>query len=349
MSRNPVIRNTGPAKAKDVARIVGVSQSTVSRVLNGSAGNLISEETKRRVIEIASQIGYTPNPFAQALRGKKLHLLGLVVREINDPFFSKLIAELSTQARRMNFNLVLGHAHSDPDEALKITTTFNMRHMDGVLVLGDLKNDQMALDEIVRGKQAVVALCRGSSPTTLNTVNSDNNYGTRILLDHLIQFGHKKIGFIDGGWLGDIRERRETFINYMSERDYHIRPEWVLTETNGAEGGYRAMQALLDLQDSPTAVFASDDTMAIGALKAVFDRGLRVPNDMSIVGYDDIEMAQYICPPLTTIHQPIEEICTQALKIMLNIIDQGELPDSEKVVRILPNLVIRQSTGPIHA
>lgn len=332
---------------KDVAAIVGVSPSTVSRVLNGSDSDLISDRTREAVLKVAQELGYTPNPIASALRGHKSYLLGLIVREIDDPFFSSLIADLSAQARELNYNIVLGHAESDPQTALEVSNVLDTRHTDGVFVLGDLHDDESALQEILQGNRAVVALCRGPSPASLFAVNVDNIAGTELVLKHLWDFGHRRIGFIDGGWLGDIRERRGAYQQFLRRHGITIGRDWIQTESTSAEGGYRAMQRLIDLPEPPTAVFASDDVMAIGALKCIADSGLRVPDDFSIVGFDDIELARFFCPALTTVQQPIQALNQQALSLMLSLIDGEEVDDLDPVVRIPPKLIVRQSTGPV--
>ena len=336
---------TGRATARDVADLVGVSPSTVSRVLNHSTSNLIGEETRNRVLKAAAQLGYTPDPIARALRGKKSNLLGLIVREIDDPFFAHFISELSVQARNLNYHLVLGHAQSDPEEALTMTNVLDTRHTDGVVVLGDLKDDEAALQEMLIGKHAVVAVCRGPSPASLYTVNIDNRAGTYGLLDHLYNLGHRRFGFIDGGWLGDLRERREAFLSYIEEHNLPIQPKWIQAQSNNAEGGYQAMRNLIELSERPTAIFAADDIMAIGALKAVTDAGLRVPDDFSVVGFDDIALARFFCPALTTMRQPIDVMSESVLGMLLELINEPELQQEKVLVRIPPVLVVRQSTG----
>jgi len=344
--RREVQPPTGRVTARDVAARVGVSASTISRVLNNNAGDLISAETRQRVLQAAAELGYTPDPIARALRGKKSHLLGLIVREIADPFFARFISELSVQARQMNYHLVLGHAQSDPEEALTMTNVLDTRHTDGVIVLGDLKNDEAALQQMLQGKHAVVGVCRGPSPASLYTVNTDNYAGTYALLDHLYGLGHRKFGFIDGGWLGDLRERRDAFVRYVDERQLSVRPEWIQAQTNNADGGYRAMQVLLKLKEPPSAVFAADDIMAIGALKAVADASLRVPDDVSIVGFDDIDLGKFLCPSLTTMRQPIDVMSEYVLNLLLELINQPEVHREQTLIRVPPELVIRQSSGP---
>lgn len=341
-----ISRRSGRITARDVAEQAGVSASTVSRVLSGVPTDMISEATRQRVIEAAAQLGYSPDPIARALRGKKSYLLGLIVREIDDPFFARFTAELSRQARALGYHIVLGYAQSDPQEALQMSNVLDTRHTDGVFILGDLKNDEVALAQMVHGAHPVVALCRGPSPASLFTFNTDNEAGARMLLDHLVGLGHRRIAFIDGGWLGDIRERREAYDAYMQEKGFERAPEWIQADTNSPAGGYRAMTRLLALNRPPTAVFAADDLMAFGALKAVVDAGLRVPDDLSVVGFDDIELSEYFCPSLTTVRQPIEAMSQQALRLMLDLINEADTRSTEAVVRIQPELVIRQSTGP---
>lgn len=333
--------------ARDVAELVNVSPSTVSRVLSGAKSDMISEETRQRVHEAAQELGYAPNPIAQALRGKKLRLLGLIVREIADPFFASFIAELSIQAREQNYHIVLGYAQSDPQEALEMTNVLDTRHTAGVFILGDLHNDEAALEEMLKDNHAVVAMCRGPSPVMIYTVNSDNFAGIRIMIDHLYELGHRHIGFIDGGWLGDIRERQQAFVDYLHELNLPTPFKWIQGGANSFHGGYQAMQQLLNLSEQPTAVTASDDVMAIGALKAVSDAGFHVPEDISVAGFDDIEMAQYTYPALTTIRQPIEEISRQALQFMLDLIDNQDTQQEKTIIRIPPELIVRQSTGPV--
>jgi DNA-binding LacI/PurR family transcriptional regulator len=347
IQRNPQIhsRKKRDISANDVAQLAGVSQSTVSRVLNKVQSDLISEETRERVLEAARHLGYTPNPIARALRGKKSCLLGVIVRDIGDPFFASFVAELTSQARRKDYHIVLGHAGSNPEEALEITNILDTRHTDGVFLLGDLKGDESALQEMLRFTHALVALCRGTSPASVYTINTDNFAGTNLVMDHLFKLEHRNIGFLDGGWLGDIRERREAYIAYIKQQGLPFKEEWIQTEKNDSAGGYRAMRKILALSDRPTAVFVSDDMMAIGAMKAVSDVGLHIPDDISVAGFDNVDMSGYCCPALTTVSQPIEEMADRALRLMIQLIDEPDDIPEKKVMRLIPKLIVRQSTG----
>jgi DNA-binding LacI/PurR family transcriptional regulator len=333
------------ATAKDVARLAGVSQSTVSRILSGDSSPFFSEKTRRKVLKVAAELNYSPNPLARALRGKQTQLIGLIMRGINDPFLASLVSEISMQARSLGYQVVLGHAQSDPNEVLQISNVLDTRHTDGVIILGDFKEDQAAIREILEGRRAVVAICRGDARAEAVTINSDNQAGMHALLDHLTSLGHRRLAFIDGGWAGDFKERGKVYAQYLDEHHLEIRPEWTVVDSDDPIGGYQAMQRLLSLAERPTAVLASDDIIALGALKAAHDAGLRVPKDISITGFDGIDLTRYVSPGLTTVRQPIEEMSRRALTLLLEII-AGKTLESEQLIRIQPELVVRQSTGP---
>ena len=330
--------------SKDVASLAGVSQSTVSRVLNPKGDSIISEDTAQRVREAAQQLGYSPNPLARALRGDNTNLIGLAVREIGDPFFASLIEILNEQAKEQDYNVVLGHVHSDPSETLKLTRILDMRHVDGLIFIGDSRNDEMALQTVVQENLHAIALCRGRKAASIPTVNCDNEAGMYLLMDHLYDLGHRHMMFIDGGWVGDIRERRVAFLNYPNQEELSL--NWIQSEVNDAGGGYRIMQEILKMVPRPSAVLAADDIMAIGALKAAHDAGLRVPDDISITGFDDITLGQFTCPALTTVHQPIDLISSKAIQLLVDLIEGQVTPEEEMLVEIMPELTIRESTGP---
>jgi LacI family transcriptional regulator len=332
--------------AADVAAATGVSTSTVSRVMNDVEAPFISAKTRLLVRTIAQEMGYTPNPLARALRLRRTHQLGLIVREIADPFFSEFIDSLSSQARDIGYQMILGHAHSDASEGLIMKEVLDARQTDGLFILGDLRDDEPALQEMIRSNPAVVALCRGTALSAVPTINVDNRTGIRLLLDYLYDLGHRCFALIDGGWLGDIRERQNVFLEFIIERDLTMRDEWIWRTTNDAEGGYHAMESLLSLATVPTAVLASDDVMAIGALKAASVRGVRVPRDVSVVGFDDISIARFVSPSLTTVRQPVEAMCSRALEIILGLIDQSLEVEEHLLIQLPPELIVRDSAGP---
>ena len=331
----------------DVAQAAGVSQSTVSRVLSGRQINLIGAATREKVLKVALELGYQPNPIAQALRGSRSNLLGVIVREISDPFFSKLISQLSVRARLCGYHIVLGHAGSDPVEAFELKSYLDMSHTDGVILVGDLKDDEILLNRLIEQGRPVLALCRGPSPALLHTINTDNRLGVSMLMDHLIQLGHRRIGFINGGWLGDIRERLDAYRELITLKHLEFNPQWVQTDINTAQGGYQATSRLLKLTDRPTAIIASDDVMAAGVIRCLVESGIEVPEQMSVTGFDDIDISQFITPTLTTIKQPIEVLNQQAMELMIEMINEPDRYEDQFVRRFTPELIVRGSTGKV--
>lgn len=341
----------GKATISDVAALVGVSASTVSRVLNGGAAQeLISEDTKRRVRDAAAQLGYRPNPIARALKGGQSHLIGLIVRAIADPFFAQVIQEITSYARLRGYQIVLGYIHSDSDEIIQMTSILDTRHIDGVIVLGELReDDEQVLATMLQHSPVVVELCRRQTPSSSVVIRTDNAHGTRLLFNHLVALGHTRIAFLDGSWLGDIEERRQTYLACMQEMGLSIRSSWIQVTNNDLRGGYEGMKRLLALPDPPTAVMAADDSMALGAIKAAHEAGWNVPGDISVVGFDDIDLAHYLTPGLTTVRQPVELLVAKTIDSVIGLITM-DAEDAAMLMnrheRVLPQLVVRHSTMP---
>jgi DNA-binding LacI/PurR family transcriptional regulator len=341
-----------PVTIRDVAQRVGVSESTVSRVVSGAETAIpISDETRERVLEAVQELAYRPHPGAQSLRGQSTRLLGLIVREIEDPFFAQLTEAIGNVAREKGYDLVLGYAKSDPEEALALSEMMlDLRYCDGLFLLGDLKESPKDHTFLARmGKShRLVSVSRGSRQLVGNTpsVGVDNRKGALTALDYLAQLGHRRIGHINAERVGDLQERMEAYTDFMTERFAESRPEYIELDENTYEGGYQATRRLLSSPSPPSAIFATDDTMAIGALSAASDMGLVVPRDVSIVGFDDVAVAAYIRPALTTVRQSIEKIGEEAVKLLLDIVEQKSIPDPLPHLLLEPELVIRGSCGP---
>jgi LacI family repressor for deo operon, udp, cdd, tsx, nupC, and nupG len=336
---------------RDVAQRAGTSESTVSRVLNKTDTTIsISEETRERVIRAAQELDYQPHPLAQALRGKGTHLLGVIVREIDDPFFIELIETISNEATERGYDLVLGYARSDPQQALELSEILDLRHCDGLFLLGDLKespDDRTFLKKMAE-RYLVVSVCRGSGELVNDTVSvsCDNRKGAFAALSYLHKLGHHRIAFVDGSRLADIGERKEAYLEFMASRCGSSCREYIQSDENSYQGGYRATKRLLSLPETPTAIFASDDGMAVGVLKAASDMGYRVPRDVSVIGFDDIKIAAYLQPSLTTVRQPIESIGRQAVDLMLKMVEAKSVPALVPHILMEPELIVRGSCAP---
>ena len=344
--------NYGRATIRDVAEQSGVSQSTVSRVLNGTNTQIpISQETRQRVQRAAEELGYRPHPGARSLSGRGTGLIGIITREINDPFFAELIEVISNVAKEEGYDLVLGNAKREPENALALRDRMlDPRHCDGLLLCGDLREsvaDHTFLDSMGKDHRWV-SVARGSQPLVSKTasVDSDNPKGTLLALEYLAELGHQRIACMNVGRVGDLWERLETYRAFMQERFDGAPEEYVPLTQNSYEGGYTATKSLLSLQVPPTAIFAMDDMMAIGAMGATVDMGWTVPTDLSIVGFDDMQVGAYVRPAVTTVHQPMDEIGRKAVELLLNMIEAKEPCDPCLRLVLEPELIVRESCAP---
>jgi len=330
---------------QDIARAAGVSQSTVSRVLNDAPTSVpIAAETRQRVREMAERLGYRPNPLARGLRGARTNLLGVIVRDIADPFFAMAVDSVSTEALARGYNVVLGSAHSRADEAIALKEVLETRHCDAIMLLGDMRDEPRFLEELRASLTPVVALWHGTELEGVPTVNIDNRSGIVAAMDHLTELGHERIGFIGGRPLGDIRERRQAYLDYLEASGLDSSDAYVRTGVNDPSGGDRAIRSLLNLDEPPTAVVCSTDHLATGVLYAVADLGLRVPDDISVVGFDDIPMAGFTVPPLTTLRMPVSEMTGVAARLAMDELTDEDAADLSSYVAT-SNLVVRESTG----
>lgn len=337
---------------RDVAEQSGVSQSTVSRVLNSRDTQIpISQETRERVQRVAEELGYRPHPGARSLSGRGTGLIGIITREINDPFFAELTDVISNVAKEEGYDLVLGNAKREPENALALRDRMlDPRHCDGLLLCGDLREsaeDHTFLDSMGRDHR-LVSVSRGSQQLVLNTpsVDIDNRKGTFLALDYLAGLGHQRIACLDVGRVGDLWERLEAYREFMQERFGQVAEEYVQPTKNSYKGGYKATKRLLSLPTPPSALFAMDDMMAIGAIGAAVDLGWAVPADLSIVGFDDMKVGAYVRPALTTICQPMEELGRKAVELLLTMIEAEESCDPCPRLVLEPELVVRESCAP---
>jgi DNA-binding LacI/PurR family transcriptional regulator len=331
---------------RQIGKLAGVSDSTVSRIISGSDFRIpIAAGTRERVLKIVAELGYTPNPLARALRGARSAMLGLIVREVGDPFFAVAIAAITAEARQRGYSVVLGDAHSRAEEAATLQAALATQHCDGTILLGDLRDESKLWASLLSSNVPLVGLCQGARTRHIPVVNVDNPEGARLVLDYLYQLGHRRIAFVQGGWIGDGRERERAHRAFMRQQKLSLPPGYVQTSDNDLAGGFAATQALLALAEPPTAIFAASDVVALGVLKAAASRGVRVPEQLSVAGFDDIPMAAYAIPSLTTVRQPIDEMARLAVaRVLDGDAERGGTTSRLSLVR--PTLVARDSCAP---
>lgn len=325
----------------DVAQSAGVSMMTASRALNGRSG--VAQNTKERVLAKARELGYVANMSARSLVGGRMNVLGLVVPDLVTQFVGEVAAGSSEAAEKLGFDLLIyTTSHKVDLESARIKVLKNGL-VDGILavlprnpanILGDLTNS---------GMPVVIIDSRGSS-INLPTIVVENYNGARYAVEHLIALGHKRIGFLAGAEDVEcskdrLRGYREGLLNAGLAFDQNlVRPGNFRQPT-----GFQAALELLRLPNPPTAIFAANDLTAFGAIEAVKEVGLRVPHDVSVVGFDDIQMATQVHPPLTTVKQPLHQMGISAVNLLVSMIS-GITPVSQRI-SLPTELIVRSSTA----
>jgi DNA-binding LacI/PurR family transcriptional regulator len=330
---------------QDIARAAGVSQSTVSRVLSGRASGVpIAVETRERILEEARQRKYRPNPLASGLRGAQTRLIGVIVGEITGPFMAAALDALAAESAARGYNMVVGNARGRADEAVALGNVLETRHCDSIVLLGATRDRPWLLENLRMTGVPLVAMGQGIALPGMCTVNVDNRAAITAVFRHLAELGHKRIGFIGGHPVGDIPIRRATFIELLRDLGEHD-PESLVREVDDEPaGGGAGLESLFALPSPPTAVICATDTLALGSLHAAHGLGLRVPDDVSITGFDDLFFAPFTVPALTTVRFPISEMAAAVVREAIN--PEAEPSETREIV-VEASFVARESTGPM--
>lgn len=333
---------------KDIARLAGVSHSTVSRALRGYP--TIAPATRNRIRQIAGEVGYVPNSVARGLKNRRSHVLGVIVHRVIDPFYGEVLQGIEEVLQAESFSLFLTAAQRNPERENAIVQAMAERRVEGVIICSSEVSDEHRR-QLEIFKLPVVLLNNEAAPTSAYSVYHDDVYGSARLTRHLIELGHTRIGY-----LGNARARRTTeerlrgFTREMTAAGLEVLPELTVEGPNGLpDGGAIGVQAFLALADRPTAIVCFNDMVAIGAMQALQRAAVRIPEECSICGFDNIELSAYVVPALTTFDQPKYELGRQAARLMLHLLDRnnGEAPRAESNVLILRGkLRVRESTVP---
>jgi LacI family transcriptional regulator len=326
----------------DVAQRAGVSQATVSLVLNKVSGSHIPEETRLRVFNAIDELGYRPNTLASSLRLGKTQTLGLILPDIANPFFAEVSRSIESAAFEQNYNLILCNTESDIDRELLYVDVLCNRQVDGIIfvAVGDQAD---SLQRVLCKNIPVVMIDRDLPGMEVDAVLTDNRLGGFQATQHLIDLGHRRIGCIAGpSDVNPSAARGEGYLTALAEYKIPGDESLFMRGDFHSYSGWAAARAMLTLPEPPTAIFAGNDLMAIGALRAITEARLHVPEDISLVGFDNIELASFTNPPLTTVAQPIHEAGQTAVNFLLERI---RVPDQPFRRAILPtSLIVRNSS-----
>ncbi len=345
----------------DVARLAGVSRATVSYVVNGLTNGQvpISEETRRRVLAAIEGLGYEPDARAQALRSGSTETIGFILPDIRNPHFWQTADGVEQELRAAGYHLLLSSADLNPEYGENVFQVLSRRRIDGLLLMGasflQSEGAQRTLAQLLKRRFPVAKI--GEHPT-IDCVASNYQAATREAMTYLLSLQHRRIGLIYGvrppgdsdgttdpgiDFAGGV-DRLLTYQECLKAAGLPVDPALIVTCGAAIEDGYRAALQLLKLPARPTALVVINDLLAIGALRAASDLGLRVPAELSLVGYDDIPLASYLAPRLTTSSKDMVRVGREAVRLLLARVKDPDRPHQR--VDIQARFIIRESTGP---
>lgn len=336
-------RNGDMASIKDVARLAGVSIATVSRAINNL--DVVSEATRNRIIRAVEHLDYNPNLAARSLKLNRSKLLGLLVPDIENPFYATLARHVEAATAEAGYSLILCNTDYNQDTEEKYLRLLAGRLADGVFLCRSSGSGSPAPDPAGRSLPCVV-VDRHAENEPMAAVMTDNSRIGELAAGHLLALGHRKCGCIaESPELPTFTERIRGFSAALAAGGGNLLPGEAIAAGHRISDGYEAMRKILDLHaaERPTAIYCTNDTLAFGAVHAIFEAGLRVPVDMSVIGTDDVPQSSHFIPKLTTIAQPFREIAVRAFEALRHI---SKARDAVGVTLLEPHLVKRDSTGP---
>ncbi len=330
----------------DVARQARVSKSTVSRVLSGKP-DYMREGTRARVEHAIAKLNYRPSGVARSLVSKQTHTVGLVISDVGNPFYSDVIHGAEDIAIAHDYALFLCNTNYDLDRGWAYVRSLIDKQVDGVLLMSSSMSDDW-LAELIRHQIPTIAVdwdVKRTGGHPLGLITQDFDAGIRDAVEHLVRLGHRRFAHVSGPLnLATARIRRDGFVNALAAHGIEALQVQIVEGNLRTDGGQQALAQLIELPQRPTAIFAANDLTAFGIIWAARDRGLRVPQDLSVVGVDDIPLSAEINPPLTTVALRRYELGSLAMQMLLEL--QSKSGPARLERELVSYLVVRQSTGP---
>lgn len=333
---------------KDIAKKAGVSHTTVSRALNDHPA--ISKETVGRIKLLAEELDYVPSAAARGLKTNRSLVLGVIVHRIEDPFLTDVLRGIEDTLNPSEYSLFLAATKRDPEREKRVIQAMAERRVDGII----FSSLYIGVQQLRYLKQIDIPIVLINNQTMQDPdvylVYHQDVEATRQLTQHLVDLGHRKIAYLGSARSGRTNvKRQQGYEEGLEKAGLPLCPEYIISGTTSRpENGINGMNGLLALADPPTAVICYNDMIAIGAIKAITQAGLSVPHDISVAGFDNIDLAQYVTPPLTTFHQPRYQLGQEAAKMILHILQQDKGAQRPDAVVLHGELIIRQSTASPH-
>ena len=328
---------------KDVAKKAGVARSTVSYVLTNN--KRLTEETRRRVIRAMEELSYVPNGVARSMKSKNTYLIGLLLSDVaHYPSFA-IAKGVDDVAFKANYSVIFCHTHNEPERESQYIRLLEERQVQGIIV-ASRRTEELTHTYLKSRRMPIVYANRYEPGESISCVLVDNEAGGYAATKHLLDLGHRRIAFISGPpGRSSSRDRRRGYERALSEAKIPVAPDLIRTGEYSVESGCNAMKQLLSLEARPTAVFAANDDMAIGAVNCIVESSWRVPEDISVVGYDNSIQSGFVHPALTTVDFPLSHVGAVAAKVLLDEISSGST--TPQSIRIKCDLIVRGSSGPV--
>ena len=327
---------------KVIAEIAGVSVNTVSRALNNKPD--VNAKTKHKILKIVKELGYTPNLVAKSLKAGKTKTVGVVVSDITNPFFNLVIHAIEDKAQKKGYSIILCNANEDYKREEKAIKLLVQKRVDGILIT-PVEKKTLDIFYLQQMKVPFVLVARHLKIPGLSYVVADDVLGGFLATEHLIKKGHKKIIYIAGpSHVTTAQERLNGYKKALAQYGIRFKKELVRFTNAKSEDGYKVMKDALSKKLDFTAVSTFNDYLALGIMKAVYERGLKIPDNIAIVGYDDIEFAPLTIVPLTSVRIPKYELGSKAVEILFKFLSKTYKSPKTQQVMLEPELVIRNTT-----
>lgn len=330
------------ATIKDVAALAGISYTTVSHVVNKTRP--VSEEVRLKVEAAIKRLDYVPSAVARSLKAKTTATIGLLVPNSLNPYFAELARGIEDYCERNGYCVILCNSDDNPDKQRSYLRVLLEKRIDG-LIVASAGGDSGLAQGLAGVKTPMVIVDRGLEGVDADLVRIDHEYGAYLATRHLLELGHRDIATIGGPASTSVAQMRQAgFARALKEAGIEVSPSRMLESDFTSTGGYNAASVLLE-RKPPSAIFAGNDMIGIGVLRAAAERNVRVPAELSVIGFDDIQMSRYVYPALTTVGQSILQLGEMAAEVLLRRIATPGLATDQRIVT--PSIVLRESTAPL--
>ncbi|RDY23389.1 LacI family DNA-binding transcriptional regulator [Romboutsia maritimum] len=325
---------------KDVAKKAGVSISTVSRVINDSKP--VTDEVKQKVLDVIKETGYIPNPLARSLVTKKSQLIGVIVPEVSDSFVNEILNGIEEIAKMYDYDILLANTYSDKEQELKSINLLRAKQVEGIVMISWIL-DEDHINYIQNCGMPATYISKTARDFDIYTVSTSNKEATYDMTNYLIGKGHEKIAFVMTSQDDTVleMERLSGYEKALSENNINLDNSLIKHGGTTYEGGYKSMKELLEDGIIPHAAFVTGDEAAIGAINAICDAGYKVPEDISVTGFNDVKIAKMYRPKLTTVYQPLYDMGAVAIRMVIKLINKEPI-DGKKIE--LPYRIIERES-----